>query len=186
MRLLNGLIAGASKSNIPVGAPSWVARRRSSSVAPLASADSRASPAPAATPRPPAATRPASPRGPAAKNGRVEPKPSPNLRITESSYPALASNGFLAIPASSLIFSRAAFSVSSGNSALIPVPADSSKLMAPGINPLPNSLMFPPTVGFGLSNSSRSARSFCRRDSISSSWGADCMDCAIRANRWAA
>ena len=158
-------------SSKPVGAPSCVARRRSSPVAPLASAASRASPAPAATPRPPAATRPAKPSGPAAKNGRVEPKPSPNLRITESSYPALASNGFLAIPASSLIFSRAAFSVSSGNNALIPVPAVSSKPIAPGTNPLPNSLMLPPTVGFGLSNSSRSARSCCKRAStLASSW----------------
>ena len=84
-KLLNGLIWGASMSSRPVGAPSSVAVERSSLVAPLASAPSRASPAPAATPRPLAATRPTIPRGPAAKNGRVEPKPSPNLRPTESS-----------------------------------------------------------------------------------------------------
>ena len=85
IKLLNGLIAGASISNRPVGAPSRVAVARSSPVAPLASAASRASPAPAATPRPPAAMRPANPNGPAAKNGSVEPKPSLSLRVTESS-----------------------------------------------------------------------------------------------------
>ena len=156
-------------SNKPVGAPSRVAVARSLPVTPLASAASRASPAPAATPSPAPAARPANPKGPSAKNGSVEPKPSPSLRVTESSYPGAASKGFLAIPASSFIFSRAAFSVSSGSMDAIPVPAVSAKPIAPGTMPLNISLMLPPTVGFGLSSSSRSARSCFRRDSTPAS-----------------
>ena len=145
----SGPMLGASKSSKPVGAPSWVARRRSSGVAPLASAASRASPAPAATPIPAAAARPASPSGPSAKNGIVDPIPSDKRRPTDSSYPGAAANGFLITPAISLIFSRAAFSVSSGNNALIPVAAVSARPTAPGTTPLKNSFAWPSTVVSG-------------------------------------
>ena len=145
----SGPILGASRSSKPVGAPSWVARRRSSGVAPLASAASRASPAPAATPIPAAAARPASPSGPSAKNGIVDPIPSNNRRGIDSSYPGAAANGALATPAISLIFSRAAFSVSSGNNALIPVAAVSARPTRPGIGALKISFTWPRTVVFG-------------------------------------
>ena len=145
MMFFRGPICGASKSSKPVGAPSCVARRRSSSVAPSASARRRDSPAPADVPRPTLAPRPSKP-APGIKKGAVEPTPSPSLRPTESSYPSAASNGFFAMPAMSLMASRAAFSVSSGNNALIPVPAVSSRPMAPGTMPLPNSTMLPPIV----------------------------------------
>ena len=134
----------------PGRVPSPVAADRCSSVAPACSARVRASPAPDATPRPIPAATPGSPRNANGAIGNIEPRPSPICRPQEFSYPGAASNGFLAVVAMSLMAARADFSVSSGNSALIPVPALSNKPTAPGINPLPASLTCPNNVGSGV------------------------------------
>ena len=141
--------SGANASRAPGIMPSAVASERCSSVAPSRSARVRASPAPAPTPKPTAAARPAKPRGPAARKGTVEPTASPSLRPTVCSYPGAASNGRLAAPATDAIFSRAAFSMSSGSSAEAPVAADSSRPIAPGTMPLKVSLTCPSAVVSG-------------------------------------
>ena len=145
----------------------------SSGVTPSPSARKRASPAPAPTPKPTAAALPARPSGPAARNGTVEPIASPSFRPTVSSYPGAASNGFLAASAYSLIFSRAAFSVSSGRRADAPTAADSTRPTAPGRRPFSPSFICPPSVVSGFSSGAISG---------STSGAADCCrtSCASR------
>ena len=134
----------------PTPAPSSVAVRRCSSVAPACSARVRASPAPAPIP---VATAPAIPKGPnapMARKGYTELKDSPNLRPTLSSYPGAAVNGARAAWANSRAFAATTFSVSVGSSAEAPIAVLSAKLTTPGIWPFINSLICPPKVVSGL------------------------------------
>ena len=146
----------------PGRVPSPVAADRCSSVAPDCSARVRASPAPDATPRPIPAPMPTGPKNANGAIGNIEPRPSPICRPNDCSYPGAASNGALAVVAMSLMAARADFSVSSGNSALIPVPALSNRPTAPGINPLPASLTCPKNVVSG-GGAGRLRVSFARR-----------------------
>ena len=143
------ILAGANISVAPTTPPRPVAKERCSASAPPCSARTLASPAPAPTPSPAMPKRPATPNGPMARNGKTEPTDSPNFRPMVSSYPGAAAKGSRAEAAKPPMILRADFSCSSGNSAEIPVPADSAKPIAPGTRPLANSLTCPPTVGSG-------------------------------------